>query len=107
MLNNSTELTLETAENNTSVFETNVTVLNDFGLHARPAANLARVAQDFKSDIKIYAGEQMADAKSILDILSLAASRNTELTIQCRGEDAREAGETLARMFEAKFHLEN
>lgn len=107
MPNSSTELQLETFETNPEIFATTVTVLDDFGLHARPAANLAKIAQSFQSEIKLHAGEQTADAKSILDILSLAASRNTELTIQCKGVDAQGAGEALVKLFESKFNLEN
>ena len=87
-------------------FSAVVTIMDDYGLHARPAANLARTAQSFKSEIRLISGEQVADAKSILDILSLAANRNTELTLECLGEDAPAAGETLLKLFQAKFNLE-
>lgn len=87
------------------VFAATVTVLDDFGLHARPAANLAKIAQNFESEISIGTKEQKADAKSILDLLSLAAARDTELKITCRGKDAQGAGEALVRLFESRFNL--
>jgi phosphocarrier protein len=98
----------ERAENDTEpeVFAARVTVLDDFGLHARPAANLAKTAQAFQADISLSLGEQTADAKSILDILGLAAARNTALTIVCRGTDALDAGQALVRLFETRFNLE-
>lgn len=82
---------------------TRVTVLDDLGLHARPAANLAKIAQNFESDIFLHLDGQSADAKSILDILSLAAARNSELELVCRGKDAKGACEALARLFESRF----
>ena len=86
-------------------FAATVTVQDEFGLHARPAANLAKTAQSFQSEISLRAGEQTVDAKSILDILSLAASRDTELKLTCKGIDARGAGEALVKLFEARFNL--
>ncbi|MDR2891751.1 MAG: HPr family phosphocarrier protein [Deltaproteobacteria bacterium] len=86
-------------------FSATVTIMDNYGLHARPAANLARTAQAFKSEIRLISGDQTADAKSILDLLSLAAGRNTELTLECNGEDAPEAGETLLKLFQDKFNL--
>lgn len=91
--------------NTNEVFAATVTVLDDFGLHARPAANLAKLAQNFESDISLCAGELTADAKSILDILSLAAARDTTLSITCRGKDAQGAGEALVKLFESRFNL--
>ncbi|MDL2285567.1 HPr family phosphocarrier protein [Desulfovibrio sp. OttesenSCG-928-F07] len=89
-----------------ATFAATVTVLDDFGLHARPAASLAKTAQSFECSITLSLGEQCADAKSILDILSLAAARNSTLTISCNGIDAKNAGEALIKLFEARFHLE-
>ena len=80
-----------------------VCVLDDMGLHARPAARLAQEAQKFASDIHLVAGGQEVDAKSILDILTLAVGSGTTLTLRARGEDAREAVEHLERLFRNKF----
>lgn len=85
------------------IFIAAVTVLDDYGLHARPAASLARAAQEFKADIRLISGESSADVKSILDLLSLAAGKNEQLTLECRGEDASAAGEVLTRLFQAQF----
>lgn len=85
------------------MFTAAVTVLDDYGLHARPAANLAKAAQEFKADIRLISGSSSADVKSILDVLSLAAGKNEQLTLECRGEDASEAGAALTRLFQSKF----
>ena len=80
-----------------------VCVLDDMGLHARPAARLAQEAQKFASDIHLVAGRQEVDAKSILDILTLAVGSGATLTLRARGEHAREAVDHLERLFRNKF----
>ncbi|MDQ2747031.1 MAG: HPr family phosphocarrier protein, partial [Acidobacteriota bacterium] len=57
------------------MLESKVVVTNQLGLHARAAAQLVRLAENFESDIKIHRpdNEATADAKSILDVLTLAA----------------------------------
>ena len=87
------------------IFAAKVTVLDDFGLHARPAAYLAKLAQNFEAEISLSAGGQTADAKSILDILSLAAARDTELKVICRGKDAQGAGQAVVKLFESRFKI--
>lgn len=81
----------------------NVHVLNELGLHARPAAVLAQEAQKFRADIQLRMEDQEVDAKSILDILSLAASRGSELELHASGADAREAVDRLSHCFRTKF----
>ena len=76
-----------------------VVIRDELGLHARPAARLAQAAQGFQSRITLEYGSITADAKSILDILSLAAGRGASLTLRCDGEDARQAADHLEAMF--------
>ena len=67
------------------------------GLHARPAARLAQEAQRYASDIQLISDTGEVDAKSMLDILSLAPPANAELTLIAQGDDAREALSGLAQ----------
>ena len=76
-----------------------VLVQGELGLHARPAAKLAQTAQQFHSRITLEYDDMVADAKSILDILSLAAGRGASLTLRCTGEDAVQAAESLEALF--------
>ena len=76
-----------------------VFVHNELGLHARPAAKLAQAAQQFQSRITLEYDDMVVDAKSILDVLSLAAGRGASLTLRCTGEDAGKAAEELATLF--------
>lgn len=80
-----------------------VRVANEMGLHARPAANLAKRAQDFSAEIHLLAKGREANAKSVLDILSLAAPKGAEITLRARGEDADDAVERLAAYFAANL----
>jgi phosphocarrier protein len=86
--------------------ETQVMVSNKLGLHARPAALLARTAQDFKAEVRLACGGQEADAKSILDILSLAVGGGTALTIRSRGPDAEKAARAVALLITGQFREE-
>lgn len=71
------------------------------GLHARPAARIAQEARRFAADILLRSATGEVDAKSMLDILSLAPAPGAELTLLANGADAREALEALARLLAA------
>ena len=77
-----------------------VFVKSQYGLHARPAGILAQAAQNFSSDIKLVYNERYVDAKSILDILLLAAGQGSKLEIRAQGQDAQSALEHLTELFE-------
>ncbi len=80
-----------------------VCVMNEQGLHARPAAKLAQAAQRFDASISISMGPQVVDAKSILDILTLAAGHGANLELRAKGADACDALDALADMFKNRF----
>lgn len=61
------------------------------GLHSRPSAALAQLAQKFESTLLLLTANGKADAKSMLDILSLAVTTRTKVTILAHGPDAAEA----------------
>lgn len=88
---------------NDNNLEIDVNLYNDFGLHARPAAILAREAQKFSSDISLLFDGKEVDAKSILDILTLAAPSGSALKIKARGEDAREAVNRIKELVAGRF----
>ncbi len=75
------------------------------GLHARAAAKLVRVASGFQSQVLLRRpdGEVTADAKSILSVLMLAASRGTELQIAVAGPDEVAALAAIEQLFAAGF----
>ena len=62
-----------------------VTILNETGLHARPASVFVNTAAKFKSDLTIQKEEKKVNAKSILSVLGLGVTKGTELTISAEG----------------------
>ena len=80
-----------------------VCVLNEQGLHARPAARLAQEAQKFPCDVRLAGNEAEVDAKSILDILTLAAGQGSNLELRASGPEADSALEYLAGLFKNRF----
>ena len=95
--------TMKAAESSQEMLKRQVCVTTGMGLHARPAARLAEEAQKFSSDILLAAGEQEVDAKSILDILTLAAAEGVTLEIRVRGNDAAMALDHISDLFHRKF----
>ncbi len=85
------------------VVSSEVIINNELGLHARPAALLAKEASKYKSDIRLIMNETEVDAKSILDILTLAAPKGKSLKLVARGEDAKEAIINIQKIFEQGF----
>lgn len=85
--------------------EASLKVLNPLGLHARAAAQLVRLASGFKSKVLLTRRDtnSFADAKSILSILTLAASMGTELHVTSEGEDAVEALCAVEALFLSGF----
>jgi len=83
-----------------------VTIINRAGIHARPAAVLVQSAKDFSSNIYFEKESDRINAKSIMGILTLAATYGTELKIIAEGEDEEQAVEAIARLFESKFEEE-
>lgn len=82
------------------------TVINKTGLHARPAATLAKTAAKFKSKISIKnlnIDSEEVNAKSVVSILTLGMSQNTKVRITANGEDANEALSTLITLIDSGF----
>ena len=80
-----------------------VTIRNRAGIHARPAALIAQTANRFAAEILIERDEARINAKSIMGIITMAASYNSVLTICASGTDEKEAIEAINALFENKF----
>lgn len=82
-----------------------VKIINRLGLHARAAAQLVRLASGFQSKIKLHRADNAvnADAKSILSVLTLAASKGVELEVEVEGEDEKTAIEAIQEIFKNGF----
>lgn len=82
------------------------TVNNKMGLHARPAAEIAKFVGKHKSNVTILAGSKKANGKSVLMLTTLGAKKGTEITLQVEGEDEEEVFEKLEDMFANSFYEE-
>ncbi len=78
-------------------------IVNRLGLHARAAAKLVNLAAGFASDIRLCGEKREADAKSIMEVLMLAAAKGTELELHVNGEDAEQALTDVAALIERGF----
>jgi len=83
-----------------------VTIRNQLGLHARPAMSFVDTANRFVCDIQVSKGDQVVDGKSIMQMMMLAATQGTELTINAKGPDADTAVSTLRDLVDQKFNEE-
>ena len=87
------------------MLESKIKVVNLLGLHARAAAQLVRLAGKFKSRIilKRIDNNVIADAKSILSVLTLAAAKGTHLELEVEGEDEQKALQAIEEIFVKGF----
>jgi phosphotransferase system HPr (HPr) family protein len=76
------------------------------GLHMRPAETVARTAQQFEATVHLRSGDYRVDAKSIFDLITLAAECGAELELVAEGADAAAAAEAIATLFENRFLTE-
>lgn len=85
--------------------ERRVQITNRLGLHARAAARLVRRAAQYTSNVQLLREDtgDLADGKSILSVLLLAASRGTQLTIRAEGDDEQRAVYELVELVEQGF----
>ncbi len=80
-----------------------VRIVNELGLHARAAAQIARLAADAGAGVWVIRGPERADASSIMDILTLASAKDVTLTLAVEDPADRPVLEALVRLFESGF----
>jgi phosphotransferase system HPr (HPr) family protein len=84
--------------------ETTLTINNDVGLHARPAALFVQTAARFRdTTIEVQNGPAVCDAKSILQLLTLGVRPGTAILVRAEGGQATEALDALTRLVEGNF----
>ena len=96
------------AERITDAARKSIRVASEFlrtrrGRHARAAAKLVHCANRFDSTVSISAGDEMVNAKSILGLLTLAATAGTEVEVTTEGHDEELAADAVVELFEGKF----
>jgi phosphocarrier protein HPr len=80
--------------------EHEVTLENEVGLHARPAAVFSKAAARFDSSISVITSEGEANAKSLLSVLKLDVLKGDTVTIRAEGSDEQEALAELVKLVE-------
>lgn len=78
-------------------------IKNSMGLHTRPATEIVKLLQNSRSDVFFTYRKETVNAKSILSILMLAASKNATILVTVEGHDANETMDRLKEAFENKF----
>lgn len=80
-----------------------VEIVNQLGMHARPAAMFVKLASTFDSDVEIGNATMMVNGKSIMGVMMLAAECGSKVTIKATGPDADRAVEALAALVARGF----
>jgi phosphocarrier protein len=80
-----------------------VTISNKRGLHARASAKFVNMAETFNAQISVSRGDEAVNATSIMGLMMLGASIDTNLTITAKGQDAEAAIDALAALVTDKF----
>ncbi len=78
-------------------------IINRLGLHARAAAQLVKLANQFTSEIMIEKDGESVNAKSIMGILMLAAVCGSKISVNIEGADAEEAMAAIEKMVDDGF----
>lgn len=90
-------------EEEMAVLEQHFIVSNKLGIHARVAAQIVKVANQFESEIVISKSGNTVNGKSILDVMTLVCPHGSEILITATGSDAAAALDALAGLFQNKF----
>lgn len=80
-----------------------VTIINKLGLHARATAKLVATASAYQSTVKISGKSREVDAKNIMQVMMLAASKGTEVELMAEGPDEEAAIDALIELINDYF----
>jgi len=81
-----------------------IEIINRLGLHARASALLVQTVNKYDAQVKISKDGQTADGRSIMDVLTLAATQGSKIQIEANGEDAERVVKAIERLIEARFN---
>lgn len=81
----------------------NITIINKLGLHARAASKLVNCASQFASEVFIVRKDNRVNAKSIMGVMMLAASKGVELGLEIQGNDEQSCRDALVALINDRF----
>lgn len=85
------------------MIEKEVTIINNAGLHTRPAATIVKIAAKYQSEFFIYKDGLSINGKSIIGVMTLAAEKGSKLNLTFDGPDEKEAAEEMLDYFNRGF----
>lgn len=85
------------------MIEKKVTIINNAGLHTRPAATIVKLASKYKSDFYLLKDGMQINGKSIIGVMTLAAEKGSEITLIFDGEDEEQAASEIVDYFNRGF----
>lgn len=83
--------------------ERELTIKNEYGIHARPAAKFVKIANEFQCEIWVEKDGNCVSGKSIMGMLTLEAGPGCRILIRAEGDDAADALDALSSLVEASF----
>ena len=86
-----------------AMIERTVRIVNKNGLHARPAAEIVKLASRYQSDITLVRDDLEVNGKSIMGVMMLAAEFGSSLVLRAAGPDAEQAVSALSDLIARKF----
>jgi phosphocarrier protein len=80
-----------------------VTIINKLGLHARAASKLVNCASQYESEVFLCRKDNRVNAKSIMGVMMLAASKGVELGLEIDGTDEQPCRDALVELINNRF----
>ncbi len=81
-----------------------IEIKNKLGVHARAAALLVQTVNKFSAQVTFAKDGQIADGRSIMGVLTLAATQGSKIQVEASGEDAEQAVKAIERLIERRFN---
>lgn len=78
-------------------------VLNELGLHARPATRIVQTASRYRSEVTLSRDGQTANAKSVMGVLLLLCPKGSRVDVRAQGDDAQDAVTAIGGLFATRF----
>lgn len=96
----------ESAPKKPSLVTRELAILNQYGIHARPAAMFVKTASKYEADVTVEKDNIRISGKSIMGLMTIEASYGTKIKVTAEGTDADQAIDELQKLVEHKFNEE-
>jgi phosphocarrier protein HPr len=96
----------DSPQKKSAVVSRELAILNQYGIHARPAAMFVKTASKYESEVTVEKDKIRVSGKSIMGLMTMEASCGTKIKIMAEGSDADQAVDELQKLVEHKFFEE-